>query len=451
MKLNEKLRNYVVEIVRGESEENWRKLNVAIEQQEAIAENVRNLNKQLAGYEALIENVRNLNAQLSGYGALVENVRNLNEQLAGYGALVENVKSLNVQLVGYEALMENVRNLNALVEGYEAVAENVRNLNLTLAGYEALLKNVRNLNTTVEGMEVVAANVRNLNSTLQNYEDDIEYLKNNAATIEGLNSTIEMQKVKIAMLEKTKNAQHNEPLGKESNTSNTEKEDIALRGSVYSGIDYFDFENHFRGSIQNIRESQKPYVKYFRGRKNVIDLGCGRGEFLELLRENDISAQGVDLYEEFVEMCHLKNLNVIQEDAMVFLRRQKKVGGIFAAQLIEHLSTGQLVTLCELAYEKLEDGAFPLMETQNPQSLSIYTNAFYVDPSHNKPVHPLTIEYILRKAGFMEIEIIYTDASRPQTTIPPIQQENMDEFNHAMKTVENMLFGSQDYAIIAKR
>ncbi len=435
MKLSEKLKNYIIEIVREESQENVGKLNAAIEEQEAIAENVRNLNAQLDGYELLVENVRNLNAQLDGYESLVENVRNLNAQLAGYEALVENVRNLNAQLAGYEALVENVRNLNA-----------------QLAGYEALAENVRNLNATVEGQEAIAENVRNLNSMLQNYESDIEYLKNSSAMIETLSSTIEMQKVKLSLLEKRENEQQlAQRISSENGVSKAVQEPAPLTENVYSGIDYFDFENHFRGSIQSIRESQKQYVNYFKGRKNVIDLGCGRGEFLELLKENDIDAQGVDLYEEFVEMCRLKGLKATQADAMDFLRKQEKVGGIFAAQLIEHLSTGQLVMLCELAYEKLEDGAFIVLETQNPQSLSIYINAFYVDPSHNKPVHPLTVEYILRKAGFQEIEIIYTDESRPQMTIPPIQQENMDEFNHAMKTVESMLFGSQDYAIIAKR
>lgn len=464
MKLGEKLKNFIIEVVREESaelknreillEEDVRKLNAAIEGQEALAENVRNLNAQLAGYESLVENVRNLNAQLAGYELLVKNVRNLNAQLAGYEALVKNVRNLNMTLEEYEALAENVRSLNAAYEGYELLAKNVRNLNATLDGYGVLVENVRNLNAMIEGQETLEENVRNLNSMLQNYESIAEDVKKHSAMIQVIESAVEMQKVKFAMLEKVKNignAQRSEQISEESNITQTKQEVFTLTGNVYTGIDYFDFENHFRGSIHNIRESQKPYVKYFEGRTNVIDLGCGRGEFLELLKENDIDAQGVDLYEEFVEMCRLKNLKTTQADAMDFLKKQNRVGGIFAAQLIEHLSTGQLVMLCELAYEKLEDGAYIILETQNPQSLSIFANAFYVDPSHNKPVHPLTIEYILRKAGFKEIDIIYTESSRPQTIIPPIQQENMDEFNRAMKTVENMLFGSQDYAIIARR
>lgn len=150
-------------------------------------------------------------------------------------------------------------------------------------------------------------------------------------------------------------------------------------------------------------------------------------------------------------MCRLKELKVTCADAIEFLKTQQMVGGIFAAQLIEHLSTNQLVMLCELAYEKLKKGASIIMETPNPQSLSTYTNAFYTDPSHSKPVHPLTVQYILQKVGFKNIEIIYTDASRPKVTIPSIGLEYRGEFDHAMKQVENILFGSQDYAIIAKK
>ena len=181
-------------------------------------------------------------------------------------------------------------------------------------------------------------------------------------------------------------------------------------------------------------------------------MGCGRGEFLELLRENGIDAKGVDLYEEFTQMCILKGLNVTCDDALHFLDEQQNVGGIFAGQLIEHLKMNHLVELCRLAYEKLEDGAYLIMETPNPTCLAIYSHAFYIDPSHNKPVHPLTVKYILEKAGFTETEIVYTDTSKLPIFIPPIKGVEGDEqFNNAMRIVSELLFGSQDYAIVARK
>ena len=92
------------------------------------------------------------------------------------------------------------------------------------------------------------------------------------------------------------------------------------------------------------------------------------------------------------------------------------------------------------------------METPNPTCLAIYSHAFYIDPSHNKPVHPLTIKYILEKSGFKNIEIIYTDTSKLPVSIPEISGiEEADKFNEVMHMISELLFGSQDYAVIAKK
>ena len=315
-------------------------------------------------------------------------------------------------------------------------------LNNRLAPLE---ENVRNLNAQLDGYESLVENVRNLNSMLQNYEDVIENLRNNNAVIEKLCSSTEMQKVKLAMLEKEKNARPFPQIVSESNVLKTEQNVSSLTENIYSGIDYFDFENHFRGSLELVKKNQKQYVKYYQGKDNVIDLGCGRGEFLELLSENGIHARGVDLYEEFVQMCTMKGLEAICDDALHYLEKQQEVGGIFAGQLIEHLTVNQLVELCRLAYDKLEEGACVIMETPNPTCLAIYSHAFYIDPSHNRPVHPLSVKYILEKSGFTDIEIIYTDTSRLPICIPPISGvENAEHFNETMHVVSELLFGSQD-------
>ena len=96
-------------------------------------------------------------------------------------------------------------------------------------------------------------------------------------------------------------------------------------------------------------------------------------------------------------------------------------------------------------------GGCIIIETPNPTSLSIYTNAFYIDPSHIKPVHPLTLQYFLEKAGFTDVEIIYTEQSRPPHSIPELKISGgeSEEFNKAMKKVSDMIFGSQDYAAVA--
>ncbi|MDE7311936.1 MAG: class I SAM-dependent methyltransferase [Eubacterium sp.] len=239
---------------------------------------------------------------------------------------------------------------------------------------------------------------------------------------------------------------------------NTEivQDDTANHTDIYTGIDYLDFENHFRGSRQEIKDDLSVYLPYFKQKEMVLDLGCGRGEFLELLKENGISGIGVDHYEEFVAYCKAKGLNAVCEDALNYLFHEKnnRIGGIFASQLIEHLTNNQLLQLCHLAYEKLETGGCLILETPNPMCLSIYMNAFYVDPSHQKPVHPKTMEYLLKREGFQEVEILFTEASKSSYRLPLLESgaiQNLSEFNDGMNLLSDLLFGSQDYAIIARK
>lgn len=233
------------------------------------------------------------------------------------------------------------------------------------------------------------------------------------------------------------------------------KEATVQEEDTYTGIDYFDFENQFRGSDAQIRKVQEQYLPYFENCSHVIDIGCGKGEFLELLESRGIQAVGIDLYGKSVEYCRIKGLRVEQADAIEYIGNlEEEADGIFAGQLVEHLTIGQIVSLCRVSFEKLKKGSCLIMETPNPTSLAIYTHAFYMDPSHVKPVHPLTLKYCAQKAGFSKVDILYTESSRLPVEIPALKGdgiENLEEFNRAMTEVSNMLFGSQDYAVIARK
>lgn len=304
-------------------------------------------------------------------------------------------------------------------------------------------KNEQRLLDFEERLFRVEENVRNLNAIFDNFQ-------NSKYNIEKLRDVVEMQTAKQRVFERKLAA------GISNTSEKTSEQTVGTSNSsdVYSGIDYFDFENYFRGSQAEIKTRQKQYIQYFEGCNNVLDIGCGRGEFLELMKENQIDACGIDIYEEFIELCKSKELKAIHADAIEALEKEEKVGGIFASQLVEHLTTDQVVRLCELSYEKLEEGGCLIMETPNPTSLAIYTNAFYIDPSHQKPVHPLTLQYILQKAGFKNIEVREVEGSEIRVRIPELKiegVENLEEFNHSMHYVQRMLCGSQDYAIIARK
>ena len=301
-----------------------------------------------------------------------------------------------------------------------------------------------------------------LEELLKNYENLLVNIRNNNAQIATLVQSMETIQFKMKKLNTIKHTvslvgndeKNNLTLQEGSQCSDTITKAAEATGDSYSSIDYFDFENHFRGDKSLIKERQKQYLPYFEGCKNVIDIGCGRGEFLELLKEAGISAMGVDTYEEFVEYCKDQGLNAICDNGNHFLYNIERTDGIFVGQVVEHMPTEQIIEMCNIAWEKLDKGSYLIIETPNPTSLGIYTHAFYMDPSHVKPVHPLTMEYFLRKAGFGQVDIVYTDCSKLDQKIPCLTGENignLDDFNKAMEVVSDTLFGSQDYAILARK
>lgn len=225
--------------------------------------------------------------------------------------------------------------------------------------------------------------------------------------------------------------------------------------NLYTVLDYFKFQNHFRGTRALITERQKIYLPYFiHSTEVVLDIGCGRGEFLRLMKDNRIPALGIDVYPEYVVEGALNGLNIQQGDGIAFLKNTDQYfGGIFVCQVIEHISFIQLQELCAAAYDRLVRGAYLILETPNPGCLSIFANAFYVDPTHNKPVHPLTLQYLLEEVGFENVKIEYTPCSKLQP-LPQIQSEeikNLDQVNEGIVRVSDILFGSQDYAVIARK
>lgn len=341
------------------------------------------------------------------------------------------------------------RNITGLIGWNKELEDRVEHM-------ESQIKNIENKVKEIHEWQLLE-HINLLGKNVQEHNDRIERHEKILGT-----ELVEVQKLVQTMTVELSNMKadftnmHQMP---ERSIQNKElKESSAVVSEVpadeYFSIDYFDFENHFRGSREYVKNSLKIYVPYFADRNNVVDLGCGRGEFIELLMENGIGVRGIDLYAPFVEYCKMIHLPVEQKDMIQFLRQQDFVDGIFLSQVVEHITIEQIIELCTVAYEKLQPGCYLIMETQNPRSLAIYTNAFWIDPSHIRPVHPLTLQYIVEKQGFSDVQILYTESSRFPDEIPKLsdkEEGREHEFDVAMQRVSNLLYGSQDYAVIARK
>ncbi len=399
-----------------------------------LTEEMHRMSEELVEYRKVIEIIReDIQDKDQSLLAVEENVRGNSKRLL---TVEENVRGNNERLLAIE------ESIHGNDERFLTLEESVRGNN------ERLLMVEENTRGNNERLDTVDEKNRNNNERLLMVEENV---RGNNNILEQLSDRdIKALEVKITALK----AQIKKINSTEGNISSAD-DVIQSSESTYNDLDYFAFENYFRGSEELIKERQRIYLPYFDKCSNVLDLGCGRGEFIELLQENGIEAKGIDFYEEFVVYDQSRGLNVESGDAISYLENlQDKVDGIFAGQLVEHLSMGQIIALCENAYEKLEEGKYLIMETPNPTSLAIYTHAFYIDPSHQKPIHPLTLKYVVEQAGFKDVQIVFTEASKLSETIPPLMGSgisNLEEFNASMQQVANYLYGSQDYAVIAKK
>jgi 2-polyprenyl-3-methyl-5-hydroxy-6-metoxy-1,4-benzoquinol methylase len=168
------------------------------------------------------------------------------------------------------------------------------------------------------------------------------------------------------------------------------------------------FEDLFRGSPEFIAERQRVYLPFMHGKHDIVDLGCGRGELLGLLRSIGIEGKGVEMDERLVTGCRGRGLDVDLMDAFEYLEQQpdKSLDVVFSAQVIEHIEPQRLPELLCLAEHKLRRRSLFIAETVNPESY-LALKTFYVDHSHKLPIYPQVLLYLCQQAGFLSARIFY--------------------------------------------
>lgn len=222
-----------------------------------------------------------------------------------------------------------------------------------------------------------------------------------------------------------------------------------------SGFDCPHFQNLYRGPVEEIRQRQEEYLPLFQGHAPVLDVACGRGEFLAMLREQGIEARGVDLDPDMVARCREQQLDVTQADAFEYLESlpDDSLGGIFSAQFIEHLPTPGYVRLVRLAHRKLRAGGILVLETQNPECLATLSQSFFLDPTHAQPIPSGQLRFFMEEAGFTRISIRYVSPVQPLLPDLPLWPESdaspaAQSWNREARRFNEKYFGYQDYALI---
>src|SRR5688572_1877588 len=224
------------------------------------------------------------------------------------------------------------------------------------------------------------------------------------------------------------------------------------------GALYVAFENAFRGSRDDIRERLRDYLPIFAGAAPVADLGCGRGEFLELLREAGIEGRGVEGNAHSASACRAAGLDVSHGDLLEYLRHQRNgaLGGVFAAQVAEHLPPVILQAMLREAHRALRPGGVFVLETVNPSSAAGFFDVYIRDLTHERPLHPDTLRFLAAAHGFTDARIELrspVDAASRLRPVPPggLPGPAADALNENIARLNDVLFAPREYALIARR
>ncbi len=223
----------------------------------------------------------------------------------------------------------------------------------------------------------------------------------------------------------------------------------------FPGSWYMNFEKKFGRTGPERMKQLHRYVSYFQksdSSRLIVDLGCGKGDFLGCLSKAGIGAQGTDLSPAMVKYCSKKGYDVKRKDVVVYLREfhDNSLGGIFSSRLVETMERSELSRLIRFAYRKLEKGGRLIFETSNPRSLANLSGNFYKDPENKWPLDPDALSFLLEQAGFNILKLEYLNEFSPEETLQ-ITDDMNKETRALTEELNRRFYGPKDYYIVCSK
>lgn len=221
---------------------------------------------------------------------------------------------------------------------------------------------------------------------------------------------------------------------------------------------YFAFEQRFRGSREEIRQRLTYYLPLLRDSvvckagATLVDLGCGRGEWLELLRDEHIDGRGVDTNPEMAKECVERGLQVDVGDAIAYLKQlpDNALGAVTGFHIIEHVSLNTLIELIEEAHRVVQPGGLVIFETPNPENVAVGACNFYIDPTHQRPLPPVLTQFLVEAGGFIDVVVHRVNSE----LLPPVFGAPTDEDSPVLRATVSYLEGkflcAPDYSVVGR-
>jgi len=295
---------------------------------------------------------------------------------------------------------------------------------------------------------------------LQDLEDEVDALR---ADNEALRSAlVDLQSASRAAAADTRvlrtmlDTTLREIRGERSGGDTAEAAAVARLLSARNDDLYAAFEQTFRGTRESVQMLCKPYVDELAvaaaGGGRVVDIGCGRGELLELLRDAGVDAYGVDLSDRFVSEGAERDLEILHADGIAHLGEVEEgsLAAVTAIQVAEHLGLDALVDLVDLSLRALRPGGVLLLETPNPMTWQVGANWFYLDPTHIKPLHPMFLEFLVTARGFVDVEVRYLHPAADAELAGPAVEDG-PLLGQLVDRVNEVYAGPQDFAVLGTK
>ena len=222
---------------------------------------------------------------------------------------------------------------------------------------------------------------------------------------------------------------------------------------------YVSFEDHFRGTREDIKKRFNVYLPIIQEGSAgtelapILDIGCGRGEWLELLQENGLVARGIDINRIMIGECQERNLVVSEDEAIAYLRglKSNSLGAVTGMHIIEHIPFKSLVILIDEVLRVLKPSGIVVFESPNPENLVVGANNFYIDPTHLNPLPPQLVQFVVEARGFVRVRIERLRTNRIDDPFEFIDtlENGSEKINPMIKLAKQYIYAAPDYAVIA--
>jgi SAM-dependent methyltransferase len=349
--------------------------------------------------------------------------------------------SLREQLRSAEGALQRWKDLDNRIARLEISEEIVRKEHLAEISNDLKLR----LNNLSDSFEHDSARRGALAMELQALREN---MAESGRKVQAVDQFTLSTRAEMMLVERRVSALLNAP--RERTDSANIHEDSAGRPQLLSDVLYCDFESQFRGSEEEIKERVTYYLPRLEElglgspEMPIVDIGCGRGEWLDVLRERRLLAYGVDGNSSMIATCRDKGLAVEEHDGIQHLQSlsNTSVGAVTAFHFIEHLPFAALLAFIDEVLRVLKPGGLALFETPNPDNLVVGACTFYLDPTHQRPLPSGLLKFVMQSRGFSSIEVL---ALHPYPSSYHLDQSA----GPAAQVLNERLYGCQDYAVLA--